>query len=35
MASRHAAQKTGIHIVSVKRLMAKDCKRANVKAFHV
>ncbi|KAH7815589.1 putative 60S ribosomal protein L18a-2 [Monocercomonoides exilis] len=34
MASRHAAQKTGIHIISVVRLPSKSCRRANVKAFH-
>ena len=35
MASRHAAQRTGIHIISVTRLRTKDCKRPNVTAFHV
>jgi large subunit ribosomal protein L18Ae len=35
MASRHAAQRTGIHIISASRMPAKLCERQNVKAFHV
>ncbi|KAA6401926.1 MAG: putative 60S ribosomal protein L18a [Streblomastix strix] len=34
MASRHAAHKTTIHIISAVRLTSKLCKRPNVTAFH-